>query len=326
MASAVVAGLLAMLLAVPSAVGNVWLERRVMNIAHQGGEFEAPSSTYFSLRRSVKRGADMLEIDVHGTREGNLAVIHDATVDRTTNGSGRVGEKTMAEIRRLDAAYWFVRGRNAIKGEPASAYPFRGIRTGDRPPPRGYRRADFRILSLAEVFRRFPKIPINIEIKGNADTDQASFNRNADLLAALMNRTRRRNVIVVSFNQAAVDRFHSQAPQVDIAPGITGVAGYFLAGVRPTEGTVAFQVPTKFNGIEVASPDFVSRAHQDGYAVHVFLDAPEEENVTVYRELVDACVDGIMTAFPTKLERFFDIEGLIRPGLPGFDPCAGASG
>jgi glycerophosphoryl diester phosphodiesterase len=325
MLAGLTAALLAALVAAPPATANVWLERRVMNIAHQGGEFEAPSSTYFSLRRSVQRGADMLEIDVHGTRDGNLAVIHDATVDRTTNGSGRVGEKTMAEIRRLDAAYWFVRGRNAVKGEPRSAYPFRGIRTGERPPPKGYRPGDFRILALAEVFRRFPKIPINIEIKGNADTDQASFNRNADLLASFMNRTRRSNVIVVSFNQAAVDRFHEQAPQVDIAPGITGVAGYFLAGVPPPEGTVAFQIPTQFNGLQVASRDFVARAHADGYAVHVFLDAPEEEKAAVYRELVDVCVDGIMTAFPTKLERFLDAEGLVRPGMAGADPCA-ASG
>ena len=74
------------------------------------------------------------------------------------------------------------------------------------------------------MLQAFPHTPINIEIKGR-DDDEAQFLHNADVLAALLKNTKRRDLIVVSFNQDAVDRFHAQVPQVDVAPGIDGIAG-----------------------------------------------------------------------------------------------------
>jgi glycerophosphoryl diester phosphodiesterase len=82
----------------------------------------------YAFKRAVALGADMLELDVHGTADGRLAVIHDATVDRTTEGTGRVGDLTLAQLQELDAAYDF---------DPDGGYPFRGARTGDVPPPDG---------------------------------------------------------------------------------------------------------------------------------------------------------------------------------------------
>src|SRR5688572_20106464 len=90
---------------------NPWLADRVMNFAHQGGEDELPSNTLYAYREALKAGADMLEIDVGATRDGRLAVLHDNTVDRTTNGTGSITDMTLAEIQRLDAAHWFVPGR-----------------------------------------------------------------------------------------------------------------------------------------------------------------------------------------------------------------------
>src|SRR5688500_11886035 len=64
---------------------NPWLTKRLLNIAHQGGEEEVPSSTLFALKSAVrKRGADMLELDVNLSKDGHLMVIHDDTVNRTT--------------------------------------------------------------------------------------------------------------------------------------------------------------------------------------------------------------------------------------------------
>src|SRR5687768_9453981 len=89
---------------------NPWLERRVLNWAHQGGAKEAPSSTLFALRQAVANGADALELDVHMTKDGVLVVCHDATVDRTTNATGAIAELTLDDVKRLDNAYWFVPG------------------------------------------------------------------------------------------------------------------------------------------------------------------------------------------------------------------------
>jgi len=313
-----------LLAAPPAHAANPWLERRVLDLAHQGGEKEAPSSTMYAFKRAVKRGADMLELDVHGSRDGRLMVVHDATVDRTTNGSGRVGDLTARAIQRLDAAHWFVRGRNAVRGEPRAAYSFRGVRTGKREPPGRYRPSDFRIPTLEKVLRTFPNVPVNIEIKGNADSDQASFDRNATLLARSLNRhalPRADELIVVSFNQFAVDRFHRLAPAFGVAPGVIGVAGFTATGLAPP-GTVALQVPLELSGIPVATADFVRRAHASGYAVHVFTSGDDEETPAVYRELVRRCVDGVMTSFPARFERFLERDGVAGPGrADGRDPC-----
>lgn len=318
-------GVLALLVpAAASAGGNPWPERRVIHMAHQGGEWEAPSNTMFAFKRALSRGVDMLELDVHGSADGRLMVIHDATVDRTTNGSGRVGEMTVRELRRLDAAYNFVRGENAVPDRPAGEYRFRGVRSGDRKPPKGYRRRDFRIPTLAEVFRRFPRTPINIEIKGNADSDVESFERNAELLAEFLNQRPERagEVIVVSFNDSAVQRFHELAPEFGTAPGLSTVAAYFATGVPPGPDYDAIQIPVQFEGVPVATPEFIARAHADGYAVHVFPDH-DEENEQLYAELLSACVDGLMTAYPTRFERYLNTAGVIGPGREdGIDPCA----
>lgn len=305
---------------------NPWLERRVLDLAHQGGEWEAPSNTVYALRRAVRKGADMLELDVHATADGRLVVIHDATLDRTTDGTGRVSKTDWRELKRLDAAYNFVPGRNAVPGLPESEYPLRGVRTGEREPPGKpgrYRRRDFRIPTLGEVFRRFPHRPINIEIKGDADADFESFRRNAEALAAFLNARRERagEVIVVSFNDAAVARFHELAPTFGTAPGLATVARYFTTGIPPGDGAVALQIPVRFQGIRVATSEFVARAHADGLAVHVFPDHDEESD-DLYRELLGICVDGIMTAYPTRYERYLEREDVIGPGRPeGGDPC-----
>src|SRR5215204_5867447 len=92
---------------------NPWLGQRVLNIAHEGGEDEFPSETLYAFKRSVKAGADMLELDVGVTKDGKVVVSHDTTLNRTTSGRRRIAAHTRRQIRRLDAAYWFARGDDA---------------------------------------------------------------------------------------------------------------------------------------------------------------------------------------------------------------------
>src|SRR5207247_1719995 len=76
---------------------NPWLKRRVLNIAHQGGEDEFPSNTLYAFRKAIRAGADMLELDVGVTSDNQVVVMHDTSVDRTTNGTGLISEKTLQE-------------------------------------------------------------------------------------------------------------------------------------------------------------------------------------------------------------------------------------
>ncbi|MCL5109570.1 MAG: glycerophosphodiester phosphodiesterase [Chloroflexi bacterium] len=76
-------------------------------IAHRGASAEAPENTLAAFALAAEQGADMVELDVQASRDGQLVVIHDATVDRTTNGSGAVRGYSLAELRQLDAGGWF---------------------------------------------------------------------------------------------------------------------------------------------------------------------------------------------------------------------------
>jgi glycerophosphoryl diester phosphodiesterase len=307
----------------PASSDNPWLDTRFLHIAHQGGESEAPSNTMYAYQRAVASGADMLEMDVHSTADDVLVAINDATVDRTTNGTGLIRDMTYREVRRLDAAYHFVPGQNAVPGLPPESYPLRGIRTRDRKPPRGYQANDFAIPSLHQVLSTFRDVPISIEIKGTNDADTESFVHNAGLLAKLLKQTHRtQNVIVTSFNDLAVAEFHRLAPEVALAPGMAGLTNYFLAGVPPIGGTAVLQVPVQFQGIPVATPAFIARAHADGYAVHVWFSGTAPEDEPTYNALIDACADGLMSSWPTLMERILNGRGIARPGSPGIDPCA----
>ena len=226
--------------AAPASAANPWIQKkRPLNIAHQGGEDEFPSNTLYAFRQAVRAGADMLELDIGATRDNKVIVMHDTTVDGKTNGSGTVSSKTLAQIKRLDAAYWFAPKADEHYSHDLrrSAYRFRGVATGHRRPPKGYRAADFRVPTLREVMRAFPRTPINVEIKGRTtDEDPAEYLRNAEILAKLLKHTKRRDLIVVSFQQPAVDRFHELVPKIGLAPGIGGVANW-LGEMSPGPGS-----------------------------------------------------------------------------------------
>jgi len=226
------------LLALPSLASagpTDWTELRTLNIAHQGGEDEAPSNTMYAYDRAMRLGSDMLETDIHVTSDGKIVVIHDSTVDRTTNGTGSVYDMTLAQIQKLDAGYWLVPGKGTDhSSRPDADYPFRGVRTGEVKPPPGYKPADFRIVSLPQVMKKYPDVPINIEIKGQSDANVASYMHNAEVLADYLNRLgRTRGIVVASFNDAALARFHELAPQIDTAPATAAVAATSSATPRP---------------------------------------------------------------------------------------------
>jgi glycerophosphoryl diester phosphodiesterase len=296
--------------AVSAQVGNRWIQERApLNIAHQGGEDEFPSNTMYAFRKAVRAGADMLELDVGVTKDNKVVVIHDTTVNGKTNGRGTVASKTLRQIKRLDAAFWFAPNArdHYSHGLPRRAYRFRGIATGRREPPRGFDAADFRVPTLAQVLKAFPRTPINIEIKGRTpDEETAEYVRNAEVLARLLRNTTRRDLIVVSFQQPAVDRFHELLPRIDVAPGIGGAANW-LAGGSPGDGVAAFQVPITFETggtvIQVTTPENVARAHREGYAWQNWFSGDDRDAPATWRRLIDMCVDGIMTSRSRALER-----------------------
>ena len=293
--------------AVPAHAANRWIQKRApLNIAHQGGEDEFPSNTIYAFRKALRVGADMLELDVGVTKDNQVIVMHDTTVDGKTNGTGNVSSLTLRQIKRLDAAYWFAPKAESHYSHslPASAYKFRGIATGKKRPPRRFRAKDFRVPTLRQVMRAFPHTPINVEIKGRTPTEDVSeYVQNAEVLAKLLKNTKRRDLIVVSFQQAAVDRFHALVPKIDVAPGIAGAAVWIFGGSSPGPGVAAFQVPITFGPTAITTAERVARAHSEGYAWQNWFSGDDSDSADSWRSLIDMCVDGTMTAHPRAYER-----------------------
>ncbi len=266
-----------------------------LSIAHAGGEVDYPHSTLFGYGESVKAGADVLEMDVQLSKDGTLMIIHDLTVDRTTEGTGNVADMTAAELQALDNGYDFVPSCWGCPEADPDDHPYRGVRTGDTPPPDGYEPDDFAIPTLAEVAERFPGQALDIEIKGGPNAEAA-----ADALAAeLDDLGREDSAIVVSFDQAIIERFHAAAPDVAISPGVDGLTKWFLEDT-PLDGYAVFQVPPDYEGVEVLTPVTLSRAHDQGFAIWVWMNTDQQESLEYYSQLVGMGVDGLIAGRPEK--------------------------
>jgi glycerophosphoryl diester phosphodiesterase len=169
------------------------LERRAMGsgkvlvIGHRGALGLAPENTLAGFRKGLECGADLLELDVHLTADGELAVIHDSDVSRTTDGHGRVRQMTLAQLRALDAGSWF---------DPS----FRGERIPSLPEVLDWARG---------------RIPLVVEIKGDPEP---APDIEARLVETLRAHAMLDEVIVISFHHPSVRRVKEIAP--DVATGI----------------------------------------------------------------------------------------------------------
>jgi glycerophosphoryl diester phosphodiesterase len=333
---------------------NPWLQDRFLVMAHQGGEDEAPSNTMFALKSAIQdRGADSLELDVNLSKDGQLMVIHDDTWKRIActdalcpgpdssteehRPQTEVNDLTVGQLQALDAGYWFRPGSYSHDySQPDSAYPYRGMRTGDKPPPQGYTAQDFEIPTLRQVLNTFPDVPINIEIKmiktttgtaGGCTTDNAiqycddpeSSMVVADKLASLLNEDKyasRDDLIVVSFSDQLIDEFHRMdgPPYVALAPGVVDTTNFALADMIPDPDVAAFQVPPDQLGIQV--PEYLlstKQAHCLGYAVHIWTNGDQDETPAAYERFYNSGADGVMTSRPAAFSEWMAENNIPRP-------------
>ena len=267
----------------------MWLERRVIAYAHQGGAWESPSSTLHAITHAIGTGATGIELDVHATADGELVVCHDATVDRTTAAQGTIASFTLAELRALDFSYWWIPGADVTPGRPAGEYPFRGRAPAD---------PSFGIATLREVLERFPGVVLNLDIKQTAPV-VAPYEES--LARLLMEFGRTDDVIVASFLDPATDAFRRFAPSVPTSAGPIATAEAWRAVQAgedlPDIPAVAYQVPERQGDLVVVDERFVQAAHRAGKAVHVWTVNDGES----MERLLGLGVDGVISDLPTML-------------------------
>jgi glycerophosphoryl diester phosphodiesterase len=174
---------------------NPWLRAaRPAVIAHRGDSLLAPEQTLVAYRLAVERGAEMIEADVHRTRDGRLVMLHDGTLDRTTSGSGPVGEIDLDDIRRLDAGSWF--GRE-FEAEP--------------------------VPTLEELFDLASDLGVTLclEVKRDGPTAAAATvaaELAIDVAAEIARRARIGADVLSSFDHAALAAAKARYPALTLAP------------------------------------------------------------------------------------------------------------
>jgi glycerophosphoryl diester phosphodiesterase len=248
---------------------------RVLVIAHRGGAGLWPENTLYGFERAAALGVDVIETDVRATRDGELVIFHDESVGRTTDATGTVGSFTLAELKRLDAAYRF-------SPDGGRTFPHRG--------------SGVTVPTLREVFAALPHMRFNIEPKQTAPSIAAPLCR----LIREYGITER--VLVASFSGAALEEFRRECPEVATSAA-TGEVAHFLtlqrAGLAASYSPPmqALQVPEYAGGLHILTRDFVESAHARNLRVHAWTVNAEGD----MRRLVETGVDGIMTDYPDRL-------------------------
>ncbi len=250
-------------------------DARPLVIAHRGGSGLWPENTLYAFERAAAMGVDVIELDVRATADGALVVMHDATVDRTTGGSGRVGEMTLGELKRLDAGYrWSPDG--------GSTFPLRG--------------GGVTVPTLEEVFAALPRMRFVIEPKQGTPAPVKALCRVIDEHATA------ERVVVGSFSQEILDEFRRECPAVATSAGPLEVSKFLalhktgLSGVY-SPAMQALQVPEYAGGTRVLTEDFIAAAHERNLEVHAWT----VNEAATMKALLEMGVDGIMTDYPDRL-------------------------
>ena len=238
---------------------------------HRGAAGLAPENTVPSFALALALGADMLELDVHATRDGVVVVTHDATVERTTNGTGAVCEHLRYELQQLDAGYHFSRdGRD---------FPYRG--------------QGVRIPTLESILRQFPLAYCNIEIKQETPP----------IVEAVLEIVRRlaaeSRVLLAAERDAIMSYIRPRAGDIatsfaagEVADFINRLAASDCESYCPPGR--ALQIPPRFGDIELVTAERVAAAHRYGLEVHVWtINDPSE-----MERLLALGVDGIISDLP----------------------------
>ncbi|MGH7506828.1 MAG: glycerophosphodiester phosphodiesterase [Longimicrobiales bacterium] len=256
-------------------------------IAHRGGAALAPENTLAAFRNATGWwAADMIELDVRATRDGRCVVIHDATVDRTTDGTGAVADFTLDELRRLDAGYRFTRDSGA-------SYPFRG---------RGVT-----VPTFDEVLATLPGTRLTVEVKTGA--------AQSPLFDAIERRAAADRVVAAGMHDADRDLFWRHAGAISASSEQMRVF-YILHRLR-LDGFARFrpdvvQIPEVHEERRILTPGIIRAFHRQGVQVHVWTVNEEAD----MRRLLGWGVDGLVTDRLNVLGRVLG-ETFGRPAAPG---------
>jgi glycerophosphoryl diester phosphodiesterase len=252
-----------------------------LHIAHRGGALLAPENTLAAFRLAVARyRTQVLETDVHLTRDGELVVAHDATLERCTNGEGRLEDQTLAELQRLDAGYHFTT-------DGGRTFPFRG--------------QGVHLPSLRELLRAFPDLRFNIEVKPDVPGIEDAFQQLLRKEGAL------ERVVVGSELDPVAERLVRVLPDACHFYPRDALAAFVLAvrsGAEPPDDRryTVLDMPLYFGEVRLVDKALLRAVEARGRWLNVWtVDDPAEMH-----QLAVEGVGGIMTDRPDLLRQVLD--------------------
>ncbi len=245
---------------------------RPLVIAHQGGDGVWPGESMLAYQNSVALRVDVLEMDIHITKDGELILMHDETVDRTTDGTGEIETMTLADLKKLDAAYdW--------SPDEGQTFPYRG--------------QGIQVVTLEEIFKTFPEMHMTIEIK------KTNASMTKPFCALIREYNMQDKVLVASFYDERLKEFRAECPEVATSSAKNETTVFvlltkvFLGGFY-SPPFYSLQVPEESGGITVMTESFVRAAHTRNLAVEPWTINDE----ATMQKLIEWGVDGIITDRP----------------------------
>jgi glycerophosphoryl diester phosphodiesterase len=259
---------------------NFFKNDRPLVIAHQGAELLAPSNTIAAFTNTANMGVDVLDTDLHITKDGYLVAIHDPTVDRTTDGHGNIADMTLKEIQKLDAGYHFkdLQGQYSYRGK--GAY----------------------IPTAEELFQKFGNMRWSMEIKDDNPADRYD-EMSAKLWALIQKYHMEDKVFISAFDQNILSTFEKYAKnRVSISAGRQEVTKFvvfheFLLRDLYQPHVDAFQIPIEDSGFDLTDKKLINGAHRRGMKI-IYWTIDDSKTM---KKLIDAGADGIQTNRPDLL-------------------------
>jgi glycerophosphoryl diester phosphodiesterase len=246
---------------------------------HRGAAGVAPENTLASVQRAFDDGAQFVEFDVRGAKDGEVVIIHDATVGRTTNGRGRVSQKKLKELKLLHAGWWF-------SPDGGGSFP--------------YRSQKIEIPTLDEFFSSFLSGKAIIEIKQNRPPIVKK------VIQSVCRWGREDQVLLATEKDQIMAQIRHEIQQ-DGLPIVTGfsygdVAEFMrwvaMGKTEPFSPVGrALQIPEKYQGMTLVSTETVQAAHDLGVEMFVWTVNAVEE----MERLLGLGIDGIITDYPARL-------------------------
>ncbi len=257
-------------------------------LGHRGSAGDTPENTLQAFAAGLAHGAHLLESDVHQTRDGVPVLIHDPSLERTTNGTGLVSDIDFADLAKLDAGYFF---------QPGAELDGRRDTRGDFPA----RGSGYRIPSVAEAFSEFPNARFNFEIKGAG----AALAREVIRLVEKFDREDR--TLLTAGENDVMATLRNELAKTKCRPALGACLSEIVVEVKaavdgsaPPPGVMALQIPMQFGDRPLITKTLVEHAHAHDIEIHAWtINDPK-----AFESLLELGIDGIVTDHPGRMIDF----------------------